>query len=182
MNSLEIFNALKNNQKLKKFFTGVYPSDHLPKNIKTPALIIVNTDPSHKSGTHWLAIYISKTGDTEIFNSFGALQPIQSEFRRFLQENSRNGCTIFNNKRIQSDYSLTCGNYCCLYLYYKATGRDMNNFLKLFSDKKLLENDEKIMNMYYKYFSTSRKNLVKTDQIGGLICNQVCKSRKCLNK
>lgn len=181
MNSLEILNAMKKNNKLSKYFTGVYPSNHLPKKINTPAFIVANTDPSHKSGTHWVAIYISKTGETEIFNSFGALQPIQSEFRKFLQHNSKSGCTVTNTKRLQSDYSLTCGNYCCLYLYSKACGKDMKYFLRKFMNRRFNDNDTKIMNMYYKYFPVTTE-INDTSQMGGLVCNQACKSRKQINK
>lgn len=177
MDSLEIFNALKKNKKLSKFFTGVYPCNHLPKNIKTPAFIIVNTDTSDKSGTHWLAIYISESGESEIFNSFGALQPIQSEFRKFLRKHSKNGYTITNTKRLQSSFSAACGNYCCVYLYFRATGKNMKNFLTLFSCDKFNENDHKIMNMYYKFFTDSGK-VNHITQTGGLICNQNCKSRR----
>lgn len=176
MNSLEILKALKKNKKLSKFFTGVYPCNHLPKNIRTPAFIVANTDPSHKRGTHWIAIYISKSGATEIFNSFGALQPIQDEFRAFLKKNSKNGYTVTNTKRLQSDFSLTCGNYCCMYLYSKACCKDMKYFLGKFSNHSFKDNDTKIMNMYYKYFPVSTQN--DTEQMGGLICNQTCTPRK----
>lgn len=177
MNTLDILHALKERPEIGKYFYGVFPSDFLPLNVKLPAFLICNTEPSSKRGSHWCAIYINKAGESEIFNSFGSLQPIQKEFRQFLQKNSPRGYTVSNTKRLQSDYSTNCGNYCCVYLYYKACKKTMWKFLSQFSEKRLSENDTKVMKMYTKLFKTKPSQYNST-QFGGLMCNQNCKARR----
>ena len=76
MNSNEIYNILKN----CKHFRGVFPSDKLlhankfKSRKKTPQLFIVNFDPAHMKGSHWIAIYIPPKytrEPLEYFDSYG---------------------------------------------------------------------------------------------------------------
>lgn len=178
MNTLDILHALKSKPEIANNFYGVYPCDYLPTKIRLPAFLICNSDPARKNGVHWCAIYVSKTGDTEFFNSFGSLQPIQKEFRDFLNANSSKGYTASNTKRLQSDYSMNCGNFCCMYLFYRACNKSMCKFLAQFSNKQLKQNDDKVMGMYSKIFKRKPTNTNST-QIGGYnMCNQKCKARR----
>ena len=75
LNTIQLYEALQQNLP-KNHFIGVYAADQLPHFIHTfPAAIIINTDPSHKSGEHWVAIYIANTGHGEYMDSYG-LPPI----------------------------------------------------------------------------------------------------------
>ena len=38
---------------------------------KNPAIIIANTDPSAKSGSHWILFYFDNNGNVEYFDSLG---------------------------------------------------------------------------------------------------------------
>lgn len=122
---------LERNKVVAKFLHGGYPCNHLPNLFLKPSYIVVNTDPSNKSEKHWIAIAVEKEG-CEIFNSFGALQPLRKEFRQFLQKHSRDGYSIFNVQRIQSDFSVTCGIYCVSYVLNRAQRKSMKSFLKQF--------------------------------------------------
>lgn len=177
MNTIEIMTALDSNPTTKKMFCGVYPCDHLPKKYKKPALIVSNTDPASKPGTHWIAMYVNKNGNTEFFDSFGLQSALQQRFRSFLSDRSPSGTTTLNAKRLQADFSTTCGNYCCVYLYCRAKGKSFNYFLNKFGKSSFQSNDDKILNMYYTIFPKIKQRSDR-GQLGGLVCNQICKSKR----
>jgi hypothetical protein len=52
--------------------TDVLPSDCLPlETRKTPRGYILNTDPSDKPGSHWVAMYLTEDGEREFWDSYG---------------------------------------------------------------------------------------------------------------
>ena len=72
MNSLQIVNILKNDPLTKTVFTDVLPSNRLPREIrKRPRGYILNTDPSDKVGSHWVAIYFTEDDRGEFRDSYG---------------------------------------------------------------------------------------------------------------
>lgn len=160
--------SLSRNKFTCKYFKGVFPVDKLPTKIKKPALIIANTDPSTKPGRHWVAFYLPKVGPPEYFDSIG-VPPKQKEFLTFLKKHGTR--YKFNNKRLQGALSTTCGNYCGVYLYYRAKKTSFRDFLKLFSNTDFSRNDAKVKEMYERIFHKG-----KTLQVGGnqIICNQTC--------
>lgn len=167
MNTIQLSLDMSRNKNIKKYFKGVLPSDGLPKQIKKPAMIIVNTDPSHKPGTHWTAFYLPKHGKPEYFDSIGR-SPNLKEFLIFLKKHGKS--FMRNKRRLQGAFSTTCGQYCGVYLYFRSRGMSFEEFLKLFSDNHV-ENDEKVMKLYQKIFGKNKKV-----QVGGnlIICNQTC--------
>ena len=81
-------------------FDGVFSANHLPKNSH---LLICNTDPCHRAGEHWVAMYVDDEGQFgEYFDSFGRPPPVA--FKRYLDEHS--AYWNFNNKQLQSVASL----------------------------------------------------------------------------
>ena len=53
-------------------FMEVFSSDTLPTRIPNrPAIIVCNTDPSDRSGEHWVCIYIDRNRQGDFFDSFG---------------------------------------------------------------------------------------------------------------
>lgn len=52
---------------LGKKFKGVYSSDNAPKK---PGYYIVNLDPSHMPGSHWVALFRNNRG-AYVYDSFG---------------------------------------------------------------------------------------------------------------
>lgn len=173
MNTLDIIQTLSLNKHTKKNFQGVFPCDHLPVKVKKPALIVANTDPAHKSGTHWVAFFIPTHGPSEYFDSFGK-RPIKKQFLQFLKNNTKS--YVYNSKRIQGDFSSTCGHYCCVYLYYKSRSKQLKDFLKEFSKKNYNLNDQKIIHLYTSKFLRKKWNKVRKtknkNQFGGLKCNK----------
>lgn len=114
-------------------FRGVFSRDTIPKQIKTPGSIIINTDVSTNSGEHWIAIFISKNGKGIYFDSYG-LRPLHREIELFLNNNcgsdwKHNPTTL----QTTSDLSFTCGHYCVLFCLFMSNNLKLNDFLNVFS-------------------------------------------------
>lgn len=169
MDTKEIMRDMLKNKWTKRLFRGVYPSDKLPKRVKKPALVIANTDDSKNPGQHWVGFYFPTKGVSEFFDSTGE-RPSKPDFIKFLKQNGDK--FIFNTKRIQGSFSMTCGNYCTVYLLYRARKISKQKFFKLFTNN-YASNDDKIIEMY-------RKNFRKDEQVGAnsVIWNQNCQPQQ----
>ncbi len=99
MNSLQILNILKSDPFTKTVFTNVLPSDRLPHEIqKKPRGFVLNTDPSNRPGTHWVAMYLTAEGKGKFWDSYGEAPGFYSQnFTQFLNKN----CSTFTwNERV----------------------------------------------------------------------------------
>ena len=68
--------ASKKHAQTASQFVGVFARDELPLIIdEIPAIIIANTDPSTKSGSHWILFYFDNNGNVEYFDSLGKEKP-----------------------------------------------------------------------------------------------------------
>ena len=118
-------------------FRGVYSIDILP----TPppdGLLVHNLEPSHRPGSHWVAIYIAaSTG--EYFDSFGERPPklLETYLDRWLKQ------WTFNNRQIQSVISDVCGFYCVYFCILRAKNITMHAIVASFSSNTAF-NDEYI--------------------------------------
>ncbi len=67
MNTIELILVINGISK-DAFFLGVFACDQLPKSVQElPAMVVVNTDPSHLGGAHWLTMYITKHREVFFF-------------------------------------------------------------------------------------------------------------------
>jgi hypothetical protein len=102
----------------KKVFQGVYACDEIEnKHIKKyPAAFIVNLDTRKQSGSHWVAIFVTKNKIASYFDSFG-LRPNNKHIMKFL----RKTCKTFryNKDQLQSINSTVCGLYCIMFILFK---------------------------------------------------------------
>ena len=132
MDTNEINAALHNT----KDFLGTYALDRIPKVKRFPAGLVINTDSSDKPGEHWVAVYFTPDGSAEYFDSFG-LPPLKRELLNLLNNRSfpfwRHNSICF-----QHWSSLTCGNYCILFLKHRSEGHSFCDFIRLFSNSKML--------------------------------------------
>ncbi len=92
-------------------------------------LLICNTDPHYKPGTHWIAIYVDKWGRREYFDSFG-MEPT-AVFKDYMNNLCR--YWTFNPKQLQSVLSSFCGHYCCFYCVFRSSGYDMRKVVSMFT-------------------------------------------------
>lgn len=163
----------------EKLFHYVGPCDTLPKSIpkNKNSVYIINTDPSTKSGTHWLCLWISKRKQfSYFFDSYGR-PPI---FNKYIQNFIETHCKIihWNVKQIQAYNSFVCGEYCCLFAACLSNKKHPKCFFKQFENS-YKQNDKLAKILFWCLFKkTKQVRLCKT-----LKCIQNCKSfTQCSNK
>ena len=123
MDTEQIYEILKNQLQ----FQGVFSANNLPAR---PGILICNTDPSHKPGTHWIVICVTEEGYGEYFDSFG--RKPNKHFERYMNENCRRW--IFNGKQLQSRISAFCGFYCCVVVILKCRNISMRKIISMFTN------------------------------------------------
>ena len=98
-------------QNVPNVFKGTYPSDMLPKQQfeSYPAAIVANTDPSDKSGAHWVALYFPTSNKAEYFCSYA--NPPSQVFLKCLRGGGGYDRIKVNPTRVQGDLSAVCGQY-----------------------------------------------------------------------
>jgi len=108
MNTIEVYKSGK--KLLGSNFIGVFPLDKLPRQLKRGAYVI-NTDPAHRPGQHWIAVNISKS-EINVFEPYGFYYP------KYLTNRLRaTGLPIkFNKTQCQNLLTTNCGPLCLLYL------------------------------------------------------------------
>ena len=140
MNTIQINKSFLKNKKFK----GVFPCDCLPSaDFILPYALVVNTDPSSKPGTHWVALYVDKDNHAEFFDSFG--RPLLNRFIvDFVDDNCSSAC--WSTSCIQSEFSIKCGQFALGFIKARLQGVSAADFISLFTTEHddLLDNDRVI--------------------------------------
>lgn len=111
---------------IKNKFGGVFPCDGLPAHKAGFLYFIVNLDPKHLPGSHWIAIAFKK--DIALyFDSYGRA-PMQKDILTFLRRNAR--IIKYNTIMFQNFKSTSCGLF-SLYFLYKISRNSSINKLHL---------------------------------------------------
>ena len=121
---------------IRERFRGVYPIDLIPKNLPIRSVIIVNQDASNQKRSHWVVIHYTSDAIVEYFDSVGK-QP-KVEVHNLLV--SQDMMYMYNNNRLQSYNTYTCGLFCLYYSYYSCRDINFSNILNCFSDN-LVDNE-----------------------------------------
>lgn len=134
MNSSSLQCVIDCDPVLSQNVCGVFAADEIPQNTNTfPFAFIVNTDPKRQPGRHWLAFYISSRTAGEFFDSFG--NPPEYYFNHSKEFfNAKSFKLEFNIKRLQSNESKVCGQYCLFYLLNRCRNVIMDTTVNLFSN------------------------------------------------
>ena len=123
---------------LRRYFIGVFSIDTLPTKIPSyPAALIINSDPSHLPGQHWVALFLESKAIAEYFDPYG-LSPIDDIFK-FSKRVSRT--LIFNKWWIQHPVSSNCGLYCIYFLVARTGGVKFEDFIHYFKDYDWKQNE-----------------------------------------
>ena len=98
---------------------------------KTKLGFVYNLDPSHKSGSHWIASFTDiPAGKTYYFDSYGMRPPRQiARFMRFLTLHGLNMQLEYNAIRFQRKES-ECGVYCMYFLIRMLEGDNVREFCR----------------------------------------------------
>ena len=138
-------------------FLGVFAVDELHGITKDcEGVFIFNTDPSYKTGQHWIAVCVSKN-HVFYFDPLAAFEHATNEIQTFFKRFDKH--LIFNNLRIQSYDSSKCGIHClvfCFIMSIKPTLRTYTKYLKSFLPYKV-EEREKLSLLYFSILGTHKK-------------------------
>lgn len=143
MNNWEISKIMRHLPSTKNRFIGVFSADKIPTNIALytlPCCFIANTDPSWKSGSHWVAVFIDKNGHIEYFDSYGR-RPMSPRMKKFCGRHYQ-----YNPYMIQTVFSTLCGHYCIFYLVHRCRGVSFVNIMNMFDFDNLNYNDNLVKN------------------------------------
>ena len=123
LHTLQLSHALHNNDSTRPFFDGIYSLDHLDSITQPPKMIVVNTDPSHKPGKHWLLFYRDSNA-MEMYDSLGKnVDEMEMPIRRFVHR--FNETVMFLNHRFQPKKTALCGHYCLYFAYLRCNNQSM---------------------------------------------------------
>lgn len=129
MNELQIQHLLWQDPFTRPIVKKVCPRNRLPVHLSLkphdpPVAYVVNLDPAHLPGSHWVALYLDPVNGGEYFDSYGS-KPIP-ECSRLLQSCPR---ASYNSVMLQED-TLVCGQYCVVYLMLRCRGRSFDKIIQ----------------------------------------------------
>ncbi len=145
MDTETINSLLFKNSETRKYYMGCFPADKIPKCFNFPCSMVINIDPSHRKGRHWVAIFIRNPRHLYYFDSFG-LEP-EGYFKKYLE--TFDYCTRYVDV-MQSMNTPLCGHYCIYFLYKCSIGvsfQDIINEMAKSENSELLVRDF-VLNMY----------------------------------
>ena len=119
-------------------FKGVYARNRLPRLLNVPSALVGNTDPDHRMGQHWVAIYIDANSRGEYYDPTGR-PPHESAYVNFINKH----CLHWT--RVQEEGSTVCGHYGIFYLIHRCAGHSMTD------DIMLLENPVEATDIVQKF-------------------------------
>lgn len=155
METQEIHCALMVKRSTAPSFSGVYPIDKIPskENLRYDqrgkSFIIINLDPSYKTGSHWVAVCINLKGCCEYFDSYGREPP------RLIAEYL--GSCLKSTVQFQSLASTTCGQWCVIYVWYRCKGATLTECIENFKKTK---NDAIVNKLFNDNFVSKKKQVV----------------------
>lgn len=166
MDTQQLMCAIQSDLLLKRHVSGVFPVDQLPETGHFPCGGIINNQPAHKSGKHWIAFWFDKDKTGEFFDSAAHPPEYYSpNLLIFMKKNSKK--FTFNDKQLQDNESATCGHYCLFYLYMKCRGKTLKEILQNF-DCDLLLNDKLVHKFVLLNFPCTN--------LWNVLCVQSCKN------
>ncbi len=71
LNTFRYFSTFESRFFFETKFFRILPRDKLPKHVRYPSSIVINTHTSKQKGEHWLAVFYEKDGSSVFFDSFG---------------------------------------------------------------------------------------------------------------
>lgn len=135
LSSIQINRALKSASSTKLYYRGCFASNSIPIVSVFPACLVINTDPSHKPGQHWVCVYLISPSHCEYFDSYG-IAPYVSDIKLWLRQ--FNNVTV-SYKQVQSELSSVCGQHCIFFLTQRCLNKSMREITSLFENTILFD-------------------------------------------
>ena len=152
MNTEEIKCVINCDPVMRYKVLGVFARDQIPALTYFPCALIVNTDTSDLPGKHWIAFYYESKEKSEFFDSYGHSPD-------YFDLNAQ----TYNETRVQSSISDTCGQFCLYYLLNRCRGVSMTFVVREFSAN--LETNDRFVKEYignsYPYCFNKKMNIHK---------------------
>lgn len=151
METKEIYASLKTNKSTRNCFLSVFPIDLLPDREtilqKTEdTYLVINLDPSYKSGSHWVTICLNMDGCNEYFDSYGKKPPE-------IITNYLKASYILQKKQLQGNTSTVCGQWCIYYIWQKCNGATLKEISDSFKTSQKEKNDRHVNNSFNQNFT-----------------------------
>lgn len=157
METREIEKFLNKIKKIKKYFKGVHPSNHLNNiKLKKYEFIVINTCeyPQIINLCHWvLCVNIGKS--LYFFDSAGQASFKENKnIHKFLKSHNKR---IYHNKlNIQHIFSVKCGEFVCIFAYLFYQNKKIPKLTDIFYLNNLKRND-KIVDKIFKFVEKENK-------------------------
>ena len=165
MNSGQLHSALSNAKETGHRFRGVYARDGLPRNLRK-GFYIVNFDKKGEPGSHWICI---ENGDEIVyFDSYGRTPPRFTGLARYWRGKKN---VVRNTKKLQHDYSTTCGQWCMYFVWRRCCGWTLKNIVSPFRKGTPLVNDYVMNHLIKTKFGTDKKVIDRP-----FLKQQICKA------
>lgn len=159
MNTEQIDSILRKDEYCGQLFKGVFARDQfVSARITFPGIYVCNTDKMTQPGMHWVAVYFDNKGKCDYFDSYG-LPPLFNDLNHKIM--SLDKYYVYNNNRIQSFDTNTCGIYCVLYALMRSRGETLSETISTF----LLVNTTHERDHVVKYFYDHNFNHFYSDSI-----------------
>ncbi len=138
MNTVQLLKCIDADPILHRECAGVFAVNKIPNPDGYPFAFIANIEPDTLPGSHWIAIYMDKDGQTEFFDSYGR----PPETRKIVLYLKKYGCSVrCNTEELQGPFSSACGQFCIYYLYHRLRNHTMEQITGRFTPRNFQSND-----------------------------------------
>lgn len=155
MESGVLENILSSDDFAKKWFSGfAHPdtcSQIFANNTKksTPRFYVLNTDKSFGAGEHWCLVFFFPPSNCEFFDPLGFHPGVYGFDVPLLEQAS---LITFNNVRVQSLVSSTCGHHCIYYSLKRCRNIGPGDIIRTYDPTNFAANDEMVFKFVWANF------------------------------
>lgn len=155
MESTVLENILSSDEFAGKWFSGFAHPDTCSQILSkdreksTPRFYVLNTDKSYGGGEHWCLVFFFTPSNCEFFDPLG-FHPETYGFDVPLLEHA--SLITYNNVRVQSLLSSTCGHHCIYYALMRCRRRGPGDILRTYDPSSLAANDAMVFKFVWANF------------------------------
>lgn len=142
MNSVDIKRVIESINSAKKYFTGVFSINTLPKKLSNPSFLICNFDIDSNPGSHWFCLFKTTKTQLECFDSLGLNEEKQNLLDKYCQIRYISSL-IYNQTQVQNNSTSTCGKFALYFAIHRLHNLDLS-FTELLNEifEENVENNE----------------------------------------